>query len=86
MSWYLQGYPVGGETRRALTTATTLSDLDRALTPLDPTLTQMPGTECLPRGKTSGPQRRVALPDGWLDERDNPTLLAEDDVTAFSGG
>jgi nifR3 family TIM-barrel protein len=84
--WYLQGYPVGGETRRALATAATLDDLDHALAPLDPTLRQMPGTESLPRGKTSGPQRKVALPDGWLDTRDDPAPVIDDDLAALSGG
>jgi nifR3 family TIM-barrel protein len=84
--WYFQGYPVGGDVRRSLATAQTLVDLDAALAPLDPTLTQLPGTDALPRGKTSGPQPRVALPANWLDNADDPTPDVEDELTPTSGG
>jgi tRNA-dihydrouridine synthase len=86
VSWYLHGYPVGGDVRRALMAATTLADLDRVLATLDPTITPLPGSEAEPRGKTSGPQRKVALPDGWLDHAEDPTPVVDDDVAALSGG
>ena len=84
--WYLQGYPVGGETRRLLVTAPTVRELEARLDDLDPSLRQMPGTESLPRGKTSGPQRKVVLPEGWLAAADDPTPSIDDDLAALSGG
>ena len=84
--WYFQGYPIGGDIRRVLATASTLADLDAALARIDPTITQLPGTDALPRGKTSGPQRRVALPDGWLAGAEDPTPVVEDEPTPTSGG
>jgi len=86
VSWYLHGYPVGGDVRRALMAATSLADLDRVLATLDPTVTPLPGSEKEPRGKTSGPQRKVVLPVGWLDTPDDPTPVIDDDVNALTGG
>ncbi|HEY8547182.1 MAG TPA: tRNA dihydrouridine synthase DusB [Acidimicrobiales bacterium] len=86
VSWYLHGYPVGGDVRRALVAAATLADLDRVLATLDPTTTPLPGSEAEPRGKTSGPQRKVVLPDGWADHPDDLRVRPTDDVAALSGG
>jgi nifR3 family TIM-barrel protein len=85
VGWYLQGYPVGSEVRRRLTAASTLPDFEAELDRLDPTLTQPPGNDALPRGKTSGP-RRVVLPEGWLEGRNDPAPVVEDDLAALSGG
>ncbi|HEY5515010.1 MAG TPA: tRNA dihydrouridine synthase DusB [Pengzhenrongella sp.] len=69
MAWYLKGYVVGGELRRALGLVSTLVELDDLLGRLD--LDQPypgPGAEG-PRGRAGSP-RRVSLPEGWLDSRD----------------
>ncbi|GAA2031971.1 tRNA dihydrouridine synthase DusB [Catenulispora yoronensis] len=73
VAWYLKGFPVGGDTRRALATASTLTDLDNHFTHLDPA-TPFP-TETLgkPRGRTNSPGK-VTLPHGWLDDRDDDTV------------
>jgi nifR3 family TIM-barrel protein len=85
VGWYLQGYPVGGEVRRRLMVAATLAELEREIGRLDPDVRPLPGTDRQPRGKTSGP-RRVVLPEGWLDEVDDPTPLVADELTPVSGG
>jgi nifR3 family TIM-barrel protein len=85
VGWYLQGYPVGGEVRRRLMAATTVDGLEHELGRLDPDLRPLPGSESQPRGKTSGP-RRVVLPEGWLDDVDDPTPLVADELSAISGG
>jgi nifR3 family TIM-barrel protein len=85
VGWYLQGYPVGGQLRRRLMACATIDELEAAIRRLDPELRPLPGSESRPRGKTSGP-RRVVLPDGWLDDRDDPTPLVADELTAVSGG
>ena len=82
--WYLKGYPVGAEVRRGLASVSSLSELDGLLAGLDPVLAAVPGAARLVRGHTSGP-RRVVLPAGWLDDRDDPTPPAGAEL-AVSGG
>jgi nifR3 family TIM-barrel protein len=85
VGWYLQGYPVGGQVRRNLMACPTIDALDAELGQLDPDLGPLPGSETQPRGKTSGP-RRVVLPEGWLETRDDPTPVVDDELAAVSGG
>ncbi|HET6966592.1 MAG TPA: tRNA dihydrouridine synthase DusB [Acidimicrobiales bacterium] len=82
--WYLTGFPVGPVVRRNLSQVSTLDELDHLLSALDPHLTRPPETARLPRGHTDGP-RPVALPDGWLDDRDDPTPPAGADVLVSGG-
>ena len=69
VAWYLKGFPVGSELRRALAMASSLAELDDLLGQLDPAV-PFP-TEILgqPRGRTNAP-KRVTLPEGWLADRD----------------
>jgi nifR3 family TIM-barrel protein len=70
--WYLTGYPVGGPVRKQANVVATLADLDRLLAGLDPDAEIKENALRAPRGHTNGP-RRVVLPDGWLDDVDDPT-------------
>ena len=70
--WYLTGYPVGGPIRKAANVVATLADLDGLLQQLDPAAELAPNALRAARGHTNGP-RRVALPDRWLETRDDPT-------------
>jgi nifR3 family TIM-barrel protein len=84
-SWYTKGFRGSARLRVRLMQIETLRELDDALA-------GVPGDEPfpraalrVPRGKRGGRQR-VALPEGWLAERDDPTppgVEAEDPV---SGG
>lgn len=85
VSWYLTGYPVGGEARRRLAQVSTLDDLDRELASLDPDLAALPGAARMRRGHTSGPIA-VALPDGYLDDLDDATPPGDGDLLVMSGG
>ncbi len=70
IAWYLKGFRAGGELRQSLGLVDTLATVDALLERLDPTEefpTQELGT---PRGRQGSP-RRVALPEGWLSERDD---------------
>jgi nifR3 family TIM-barrel protein len=71
VSWYLKGFRVGGDTRRALGMASSLAEFDDLLGTLD--LDQpYPQSELgAPRGRSTG-IRRVSLPDGWLDSAECP--------------
>jgi nifR3 family TIM-barrel protein len=70
VAWYLKGFAVGGELRRAMASASSLGELDDRLAALD---VDQPYPESVlgqPRGRTSA-QRAVALPEGWLAARDS---------------
>jgi nifR3 family TIM-barrel protein len=84
-SWYLTGYPVGGETRRRFANISTLAELEDLIAPLDPTIALVAGGERIRRGHTNGPIR-VALPDGYLDHLDDVTVPDDSHVMALSGG
>jgi nifR3 family TIM-barrel protein len=71
VSWYLKGYPAGGETRRRLAMVTSLDELDELLGQLDPSA--RPEDPAAPRGRQGSPGR-VSLPDGWLDDPDDVTV------------
>ncbi len=86
-SWYLTGYPVGGEVRRSFATVSTLAELEDLLAEFDPLAELPPGGQRLPRGHTNGPIH-VTLPDGYLDQRDDDTPPGPeaDAIAALSGG
>ena len=82
--WYLTGFPVGPVVRRNLSQASTLDELRCMLDDLDPRMRRPPETAALPRGHTDGP-RAVALPDRWLDCRDDPTPPAGAELLVSGG-
>ena len=86
VSWYLKGFPVGGDLRRDLALVSTLAELDELLTRLDPTAA-FPVTELgTPRGRQGSPRRRVALPEGWLDDTDGTGSVVREDASETTGG
>ncbi|MGH8939207.1 MAG: tRNA dihydrouridine synthase DusB, partial [Actinomycetes bacterium] len=84
VSWYLKGFPVGGETRQALALVSTLAELDDLLATLDHDQPYPEGSVGAPRGRLGSP-RRVVLPEGWLDDRSWGRVDASAEV-AVSGG
>ena len=89
VSWYLTGFPVGGDIRHRLATTSSVAEVDELLDEMLSTnggeLSVVDGGERIRRGKTSGPIR-VALPDGYLDHLDDMVVPDDDDVMALSGG
>ncbi|MGH4001546.1 MAG: tRNA-dihydrouridine synthase, partial [Pseudonocardiaceae bacterium] len=83
ISWYLHGFPVGGDVRRALGMVSSFDELDDQLARLDPDAAFPPGAAG-PRGRQGSPGR-VALPEGWLN---NPMdrAVPEGAELAHSGG
>ena len=83
IAWYLHGFPAGSEVRRALALVKTRDELDVLLDKLDPSV-PFPTAATGPRGR-QGSASRVALPEGWLTDRDDCTVPAGADVM-HSGG
>jgi nifR3 family TIM-barrel protein len=84
IAWYLKGFRAGGELRRSLGLVSSLQALDALLEGLDPA-EPFPAAELgTPRGRQGSP-RRVALPPGWLDDRDAEVVDAAAE-SGISGG
>jgi nifR3 family TIM-barrel protein len=83
IGWYLHGFPAGSQLRRALAMVTTREELGRLLDKLDATA-PFPDAASGPRGRQGSPSR-VALPDGWLADRNDCTVPVGADVM-HSGG
>ena len=84
-SWYLTGYPVGGEMRRRFAEVSSLEQLAQLAATLDRSLVIVDGGERIARGHTNGPIR-VVLPEGYLDHLDDMTVPDDAAVVALSGG
>jgi nifR3 family TIM-barrel protein len=86
MAWYFKGFPVGGALRQQLGTVSSLAELDRLLSRLDPHVA-FPVTELgQPRGRQGAPRERVALPEGWLDDASGWDLDLAAAELGVSGG
>ena len=70
VAWYLKGFSVGSELRRALALASGLVELAELLGRLDQSQPFPADVLGRPRGRTSG-ARKVALPEGWLADRES---------------
>ncbi|QCR40071.1 tRNA dihydrouridine synthase DusB [Microbacterium sp. SGAir0570] len=69
VAWYFKGYPVGGDTRARLATASSLAEIDDILETLDWSA-PYPGSAAEGQRGRAGTPKRPALPDRWLDSRD----------------
>ena len=85
MAWYLKGYPVGGDARRALATVSSFVELDAALAQLDPALPFPVAELGTPRGRQGAPKSKVALPEHWLDDTSGASLDLDDDEHVSGG-
>nr|WP_244615662.1 tRNA dihydrouridine synthase DusB [Stackebrandtia albiflava] len=84
VAWYLKGFSVGGEQRRALAMVSSLAELEDGLARLDLDQRFPTGILGQPRGRTNTPAK-VHLPDGWLADPDDDTVPAAAEVE-HSGG
>ncbi|MBN9188498.1 MAG: tRNA dihydrouridine synthase DusB [Microbacterium sp.] len=69
VAWYFKGYPVGGELRARLATASSRVEIDDLLAELDLDA-PYPGAAAEGQRGRAGTPKRPALPDGWLASRD----------------
>jgi nifR3 family TIM-barrel protein len=73
VAWYLKGFPVGSELRRALAMVSRLAELDELLGRLDPDEPFPVSALGQPRGRTNAPGK-VHLPERWLESRDEDAV------------
>lgn len=86
ITWYLKGFPAGGELRHQLALVDSLASLDDLLAGLDgdaPFPERELGT---PRGRQGAPRKKVVLPDGWLDDTDGRGSHVREDAVETTGG
>jgi nifR3 family TIM-barrel protein len=69
VAWYFKGYPVGGDTRAALATVSSLEEIDALLATLDLDAAY-PGAAAEGQRGRAGTPKRPALPEGWLTSRE----------------
>ena len=86
VSWYLKGFPAGGELRRDLALVSTLGELEQLLGRLDPDATFPVAELGTPRGRQGSPRKKVALPDGWLEDTDGTGCVVREDAAETTGG
>jgi nifR3 family TIM-barrel protein len=86
VSWYLKGFRAGGTLRHSLALVESLATLDTLLAQLDPE-EPFPASELgTPRGRQGAPRRRLALPEGWLDNTDGSGARVQEDAIEVTGG
>ncbi|AQY01782.1 MULTISPECIES: tRNA dihydrouridine synthase DusB [Microbacterium] len=76
VAWYFKGYPVGGDIRTGLATASSLAEIDELLGQLDHTA-PYPGADAEGQRGRSGRPKRPALPDKWLESRELAASASE---------
>ena len=86
VSWYLKGFPAGGDLRRALALVGTLAELDDLLAQLDASASFPTSELGTPRGRQGSPRKRVALPEGWLTDTDGTAGVVREDASETTGG
>ncbi|GAB2690925.1 tRNA dihydrouridine synthase DusB [Microbacterium marinum] len=88
VAWYFKGYPVGGDLRAKLATASSLTEIDDLLGELD-LGAPYPGAAAEGQRGRAGTPKRPALPDGWLDSREighaASTALADAELDTSGG-
>ena len=86
-TWYTKGFPDSARLREKLIRVESLAELEAVLAEGDSEWPFPANAMRVPRGKSGG-QRRVVLPDGFLDDLDDATPPAADadEWSAVSGG
>ena len=86
ITWYLKGFPAGGELRHQLALVDSLASLDVLLAGLDDDAPFPEHELGTPRGRQGAPRKKVVLPDGWLDDTDGRGAHLREDVDETTGG
>ena len=84
-TWYTKGFPGSPQLRARLIAIETVRDLEQALATADPDMPFPPEAMRMRRGKKAGRQK-VALPEGYLDDRASDLPPGADAEMPSSGG
>lgn len=84
IAWYLHGYPAGRELRQQLSRVSTVAEIAALLAPFAES-PAMPENPDAPRGRQGSVAAKVTLPDGWLDDPEQDSVVV-DDHDLHSGG
>lgn len=76
VAWYFKGYPVGGDIRTGLATASSLAEIDDLLGRLGHDA-PYPGADAEGQRGRSGHPKRTALPEKWLESREIAPAASE---------
>lgn len=68
VAWYFKGYPVGGDTRAALATVSSLAEIDELISTLN-VAAPYPGAAAEGQRGRAGTPKRPALPERWLESQ-----------------
>lgn len=88
VAWYFKGYPVGGETRAALATVSSLIEIDALIATLDLDA-PYPGEAAEGQRGRAGTPKRPALPERWLESQQIDSVQSDELAAAetdHSGG
>ncbi len=85
-SWYTKGFRLSSESRAALMRVERMEELIRLFEGVDRTQLFPPSAMRVVRGKTTGIQKRVALPPGFLDDLEDATPPGGADDDPGDGG
>ncbi len=87
LAWYLKGYPVGSDIRQRAGHVGTVPELESLLDALDPMADAVPVAEPASIARSHHHAlKKVALPDGWLDDPDEDVQLSAAAEALVSGG
>ncbi len=84
MAWYFKGFSVGSQIRAALGMVASLDELDSLLSLLDHHQ-PFPAAAEGPRGRQGTPQKRVHLPDGWLNDPEELVVPVDAEIDSSGG-
>ena len=84
VAWYLKGFAVGSDLRRAMASSSSLAELDDRLAQLDLAQPFPDSVIGRPRGRTTG-ARAVALPHDWLADRHSRAVPASAELDDSGG-
>jgi nifR3 family TIM-barrel protein len=85
-SWYTKGFRMTSQLRAAVMRVETMEQLTQLFDPVDRSQPFPPSAMRVIRGKTTGVQKRVALPLGFLDNLEDATPPEGADEDAGDGG
>ena len=83
MTWYMRGFPAGGDLRRSLSKVSSLAELREVLDPIwdsEALANDADGA----RGRQGSPAK-VQLPDGWLNDPEDETVPVGADIENSGG-